>query len=102
MKNENETMRIIFFAYFLIIPMLPAYGFSDKKPFEVPRSTVHTIHSKILGRSYDLYVKLPFGYFKTKNASRQYPAMYLNDGIYTFQVASGVQAVEKSNFPEPK
>lgn len=66
------------------------YANTDTKPFEIPRSEVHTIHSKILSRSYKLYVKLPFGYTEEKNLKRSYPTVYLNDGPYTFQVASGV------------
>ena len=58
--------------------------------FEIPRTITHTIDSKVLGRSYDIYVKLPLGYDKKKNAQQSYPVIYLNDGPYTFQVASGV------------
>ncbi|HEY0180676.1 MAG TPA: alpha/beta hydrolase-fold protein [Dokdonella sp.] len=62
-------------------------------PFQVERSAVHTIASPTLGRSYDLYVKLPPGYEKPENASRRYPVLYLTDGPYTFQVASGITRV---------
>ena len=62
-------------------------------PFQVERSAVHTIASAKLKRSYDLYVKLPPGYDKPENAQRKYPVLYLTDGPYTFQVASGVTRV---------
>lgn len=62
-------------------------------PFQIERSTVHTIDSTKLERSYDLYVKLPPGYEKPENAQRTYPVLYLTDGPYTFQVASGVTRV---------
>ncbi len=62
-------------------------------PFQIERSFVHTIASPTLKRSYDLYVKLPPGYDKPENSQRRYPVLYLNDGPYTFQVASGVTRV---------
>lgn len=62
-------------------------------PFQIERSAVHTITSTKLGRTYDLYVKLPPGYDKPENARRTYPVLYLTDGPYTFQVASGVTRV---------
>ena len=62
-------------------------------PFQIERSHVHTLASRTLGRTYDIYVKLPPGYDKPENAQRKYPAIYLTDGPYTFQVASGVTRV---------
>jgi len=62
-------------------------------PFQVEHSAVLTIASATLKRSYELYVKLPPGYDKPENAQRRYPVLYLNDGPYTFQVASGVTRV---------
>lgn len=62
-------------------------------PFEVERSAVLAIDSPKLERSYELYVKLPPGYDKPENAQRKYPVLYLNDGPYTFQVASGITRV---------
>ncbi|MBO9664982.1 alpha/beta hydrolase-fold protein [Dokdonella sp.] len=61
--------------------------------FQIERSAVHTIASVKLKRSYDLYVKLPPGYDKPENVQRKYPVLYLTDGPYTFQVASGVTRV---------
>lgn len=59
-------------------------------PYEIPGSEVRTLRSVRLGRSYDIYVKLPPGYGDAANAERQYPVIYLNDGTYAFQTASGV------------
>ena len=61
--------------------------------FQIERSFVQTLKSAALDRSYDVYVKLPEGYDRPENARRKYPVMYLNDGPYTFQVASGVTRV---------
>lgn len=60
------------------------------REYSIPRSTVHDIHSDILGRDYQLYVKLPPEYGEDKNARRKYPVAFLNDGPYAFQLASGV------------
>lgn len=63
----------------------------DAPPYQVERSAVHTVVSKAVeGRTYQLYVKLPPGYGDPANAGRRYPVLYLTDGDYTFQVASGV------------
>ncbi len=58
--------------------------------FEIPRSAVHQITSATLDRSYEIYVKTPPGYASPENADKIYPVIYLNDGPYTFQVASGI------------
>lgn len=57
--------------------------------FEIPNSAVHTIESKILDRTYDIFVKTPADYDSEAAAKKHYPVIYLNDGPYTFQVASG-------------
>lgn len=62
-------------------------------PFTIERSTVHALPSKGLGRTYSVYVKLPASYEAPENAGRRYPVIYLTDGPYTFQVASGVTRV---------
>ncbi|MCV6623279.1 MAG: alpha/beta hydrolase-fold protein [Cellvibrionaceae bacterium] len=58
--------------------------------FEIPDSEVLQIQSKQLGRSYDIYIKLPPSYFDQGNQLRKYPVVYLNDGLYSFQLASGI------------
>jgi predicted alpha/beta superfamily hydrolase len=88
---ETRLLIRIFMASLIVfIGSVPAYADNTSTVFEIPRSHVHTIHSSKLGRTYNLYVKIPPGYGKKENASRSYPAIYLNDGPYTFQVASGV------------
>ncbi len=63
---------------------------ADKaQPFSIQNTAIHTINSKTLSRSYDIYVKLPNGYHDPRNNHVVYPVVYLNDGPYTFQVASG-------------
>lgn len=57
--------------------------------FEIPNSSVYTIKSETLGRTYDIYVKTPSNYSSDAAATKRYPVIYLNDGPYTFQVASG-------------
>lgn len=66
---------------------------APKGGFVIESSTVIPIHSKILGRDYEIYVKTPPGYDKPENADRRYPVLYLTDGPYTFQVASGLSRV---------
>jgi predicted alpha/beta superfamily hydrolase len=63
---------------------------TDAAEFAVPGSKVHTLPASAQGRVYQVYVKTPFGYDAPENAGRKWPVIYLNDGPYAFQVASGV------------
>lgn len=75
-------------ALFLCMPAVQAQ--EDLPAYQVERTSVHTLTSVQNGRTYDLYVKLPPGYADPKNAGRRYGVLYLTDGDYTFQVASGI------------
>ncbi|WP_444922283.1 alpha/beta hydrolase [Microbulbifer sp. CnH-101-G] len=65
--------------------------------FELNDSEVFTIDTALLGRKYDLYIKTPSGYLEKENKGKRYPALYLNDGPYTFKVASGVTHLKSMN-----
>jgi len=84
-------MRVLLSALMLALSLLTAAR-AEAPPakFEIPNSEVHTIQSEILGRTYHLYIKKPSGYERPENSDQRYPVIYLNDGPYTFQVASGV------------
>lgn len=62
-------------------------------PFQIERSAVYPVKSAVLNRDYEVYVKTPPGYAAPESAGRRYPVIYLTDGPYTFQVASGVTRV---------
>lgn len=84
------ALHLLFFA--VAFPVSADY--LDAPPaFAIERSAVHTLVVPDSRRSYDLYVKLPPGYDKPENLLRRYPVIWLNDGPYTFQVASGVSRV---------
>lgn len=61
--------------------------------FVIENSTVIPLRSAVSGRDYEIYIKTPPGYDKPENAGRRYPVLYLTDGPYTFQVASGLTRV---------
>lgn len=63
---------------------------TETPAYEVLNSEVRTLPSAILGRSYDLFIRLPPGYHAPENADRVYPVLYLNDGNYCFLTAAGV------------
>ncbi len=69
---------------------LPADSATGAPAFQIERSAVLSLRSARLGRTYEVYVKTPPGYDKPENAGRRYPVIYLTDGPYTFQVASGM------------
>lgn len=68
-------------------------GVSQDTPFTIENSAVVPIRAKASGRDYEIFVKTPPGYDKPQNAGRRYPVIYLTDGPYTFQVASGISRV---------
>ncbi|WP_420412526.1 alpha/beta hydrolase [Roseibium sp.] len=74
----------------LVVLMKPVAATETLDPFSIPATATHKITSEQLQRSYDIYVKTPVGYDDKANAGKVYPVIYLNDGPYTFQVASGV------------
>lgn len=82
------------FAWFLAAALLftvqGSHAQESLAAYQVERTSVHTVTSAQNGRTYDLYVKLPPGYADPKNAGRRYGVLYLTDGDYTFQVASGI------------
>ncbi len=61
--------------------------------FEIPRSISHSVRDHVSGRNYQLYVQTPRGYNRDHNHTKEYPVVYLNDGPYAFQVASGVMHI---------
>jgi predicted alpha/beta superfamily hydrolase len=71
-------------------PLAAAVQPAVPRRYEMPDSEVHTIRSTALGRSYDVFVRLPPDYAAEANANRRYPVVYINDSNYTFQTAAGV------------
>lgn len=59
-------------------------------PYEITGSEVREISSEKLGRTYELYVKLPRGYDDEANKDHRYPVIYLNDAGYCWVTAVGV------------
>jgi predicted alpha/beta superfamily hydrolase len=62
-------------------------------PVTIPRSQRLTMNSRLLGRIYDLHVKLPPNYDSLQDVVTRYPVLYLNDATYNFQVAAGITHV---------
>ena len=74
--------------YLLFITML-LFTFSSvaEQPFTIPRSSVVKLTDQQSKLSYPLFIKLPRSY--SRNKDKTYPVVYLLDGSYAFQVASG-------------
>lgn len=86
-------MNKTFFLVLLTASLVCAQAKTEASPnrhFEIDNSSVFSIESKILNRKYDVYIKLPRGYFDKENEANKYPVLYLNDGPHTFKVAAGV------------
>lgn len=84
-------MKVFLCTLLLLLSAIAAA--QEDKPFEIEHSHVVPIGSKFLGRRYEAYVKTPPGYDAPENRNRTYPVLYMTDGAYTFQVASGVTMV---------
>ncbi len=60
----------------------------DLPPFFIENSQVITYKSKLLKRSYDIYIKFPRSFAEDKD--KYYPILFLNDGNYSFPLASSL------------
>lgn len=61
---------------------------TESIPFSVERSSIVEIQSEVLGRDYNLYVRLPRSY--NPASSRKYPIVFLLDADYSFPLASSL------------
>ncbi|MCL1038105.1 alpha/beta hydrolase [Shewanella submarina] len=59
-----------------------------KDAFQIPRSEVIELEDLSSKRTYPAFIKLPKSY--QSDADKHYPVIYLTDGAYSFQIASGV------------
>lgn len=86
--------KIMKFLYPILIAfslLISSNSYSDEtKILTVKNTQITDIESKILKRSYDLYIKLPYDYHTKENQNKKYPVVYLNDAPYTFKVAAGI------------
>ncbi len=87
----HQAKRIgCFVGLLLFLAYQNTWAQTQAQGFVVPDSKVIGLNSTILKRSYDIYIKLPPSYFDEGNQRRKYPVVYLNDGLYAFQLAAGV------------
>jgi len=81
---------VLLLVLFPIVMKTNADANPPLQQYEIPRSVVHKVKSIETGRTYEIFVRTPRGYDNESNETKKYPVVYLNDGPYTFQVASGV------------
>lgn len=91
MTAGPQLLKVLFCS--ILFVAIGVTGAQAGEPFQIEHSTVIPIESKLLGRRYDAYVKTPPSYDAPENRSRTYPVLYMTDGAYTFQVASGITMV---------
>ena len=86
--------RYLFLVQFVLSGLSIATPSVAQEPtiaeFEITGSEVRTIESTVLGRTYDLYIKLPPGYTSVESTDKQYPVIFFNDGSYNWLTAVGV------------
>lgn len=71
----------------LIVALFFTVSGAAEQAFEIPRSSVIKLTDQQSKLSYPVFIKLPRSY--TRNKDKTYPVVYLLDGSYAFQVASG-------------
>ncbi|RUO50624.1 alpha/beta hydrolase [Pseudidiomarina aquimaris] len=69
-------------ALLIFAPMTQA-----NEPVEIPRSTKVVLKDENSERSYPIFIKTPRSY--ATSPEKHYPVIYLTDGMYGFQIASG-------------
>jgi predicted alpha/beta superfamily hydrolase len=74
-------------SIFLFLSVALLANAQQKKPFEIPRSTIINIKDPDSNKVYPLFIKLPRSYHY--NTEKKYPVIYLTDALYTFQIVSG-------------
>ena len=78
-------------ACLAFLVMAPAQGQEGLRAYEISRTEVLEVSDPVSGRSYELYVRTPLRY--DPDRVEGYPVVYLNDGPYTFLVATGAAHV---------
>lgn len=76
-------MKYLLLAAMLLI----TFSSAAEQAFEIPRSSVIKLTDQQSKLSYPVLIKLPRSYSRDKD--KTYPVVYLLDGSYAFQVASG-------------
>ncbi|KZN56255.1 alpha/beta hydrolase [Pseudoalteromonas luteoviolacea] len=72
---------------FTLMPLLFVMQAFANEPFTIQNTHTIQVTSKINQQSYELYVRLPKGYNKSK---RHYPLVLINDTSYSIATASGI------------
>lgn len=72
---------------------------SEKKYPEVPipRTELRTLHSSVMNRDFEIYVKLPYSYYSTRGT---YPVIYFTDGNRSFPLVGNTSFILE--FPQDK
>lgn len=80
-------MRALLAACLVFLVIAPAQGQGTLRAYEISRTEVLEVSDPVSGRSYELYIRTPLRY--DPDRAEGYPVVYLNDGPYTFLVATG-------------
>lgn len=73
------------FALLVILILAPVTQANE--PIEIPRSTKVVLKDDNSEPSYPIFIKTPRSY--ATSPDKHYPVIYLTDGMYSFQIASG-------------
>lgn len=73
-------------AFLFLLPMIGVEA-SERELYEMPRTQVVPIQDSTSGWTYDLYIKLPEGYFE--KSEEKYPVIYFPDAAWNIEILSG-------------
>ena len=82
-----EVRKMAFFIILCSFALSICQQVLADSAFTIPRSEVFELIDPSSHRTYPIFVKLPRSYDRSKD--KKYPAIYLTDAMYSFQVVSG-------------
>lgn len=86
LTKEDKSSEIDFINH-INTKLDSTISIEEKRKFTLPNSEVFPLKSTHTKKEYDIYVKLPSGYAKSK---KQYPILVLTDAGYAFPLVSSI------------
>lgn len=86
----KNAYQLVLYFLFLSLGMFITADVSAQELYKLNRTEVHTIGAKASGRTYRVFVKLPYDYNRAASRTKKYPVIYTNDGPFPFKIAASV------------
>lgn len=82
----------------VLLTFLAGSALARARPYTLPNTEVHRLHSSLTGADYELFIAIPAGYRKS---AKTYPVVYMLDADYSFALTRNVvqHFVEREDLP---